>query len=237
MRLTIALPVLNEALLLRESVERILAVLQHALSEVDYALVIADNGSTDRTAEISRALALSQHKVFYLRLPERGKGRAVFAAWQAVPADVYVFMDIDLAVDLSALPLLYKAVLANGGVASGSRFHSASTVTRSFKRRLFSYGYRILLRSIFRTSITDAPCGFKAISQAVWERVAPEVKDRRWFFDTELLLRAEQASFSMTEIPVVWCERTVAGRKSRVRTIQLALEYLGKLISLRCRLL
>jgi hypothetical protein len=67
--------------------------------------------------------------------------------------------------------------------------------------------------------------------------VAPEVKDRRWFFDTELLLRAEQASFSMTEIPVVWCERTVAGRKSRVRTIQLALEYLGKLISLRCRLL
>ncbi|MBU0625632.1 glycosyltransferase [Patescibacteria group bacterium] len=236
MRLIIALPVLNEELLLRRSVERVLESVRLTLPGVECLVVIADNGSTDRTKEIGLLLAQENQSVRYLRLTERGKGRAVLAAWQSAPADVFTFMDIDLSTDLKALPSLYEAVITGGGVASGSRFHPQSKVMRSRFRRWYSFGYRTLLHLLFKTSVSDAPCGFKAISRAVFEQIVPQVEDRRWFFDTELILRAERAGFVLQEIPVIWQEQTIAGRKSRVLAPRLAVEYLFRLISLKKRL-
>jgi len=231
-RLTIALPVLNEESVLRRSVESVIQAAR-GLTDTVTSVVIADNGSTDRTEQIGRQLAAEHSEVHYVRLAERGKGLAVFAAWDVAPADIYAFMDIDLSTDLAALPALVAAVRRSGGMAIGSRYHSGSRVERSWSRRLFSFGYRTLLHTALRTSVHDAPCGFKAISRAVFEFVVPKVEDRRWFFDTELIVRAERAGFPVVEIPVVWREQAQAGRKSRVNAPKLAWEYTRHVLDLR----
>jgi glycosyltransferase involved in cell wall biosynthesis len=226
MKINIALPVLNEERVLRQSVRQLLAVARRELGDFELRIVIADNGSTDRTEEIGRALAVEEPEVGYVRLAERGKGRAVFAAWESELADVYAFMDIDLSTDLAALPGLVEGAVSGGGLAVGSRFHPAAQVERSLSRRFFSAGYRLVLRTVFRTAVSDAPCGFKAIAHSAWVAVGPTVVDRRWFFDTELVLRAERAGFSLEQIPVVWREQVAPGRRSRVSAPQLCVEYL-----------
>ncbi len=233
MKVTIALPVLNEEMVLHRSVEKLVVFIREHMPEADCRVVIADNGSDDRTEEIGKYLADQHDDVEYLRLTERGKGLAIVSAWEKMSAEVYVFMDIDLSTDIAALPELCNVAYGTGGVAAGSRFHKDSVVVRSFARRVISRCYRLVLRRTFGTSISDAPCGFKAIGKEVFRAVVPEVKDRRWFFDTELLIRAERQGFPVNEISVTWKETITQGRKSRVNVPRLAREYLREVLRLK----
>src|SRR3989339_874339 len=233
MRITIALPVLNEEAVLLDSVERVLEAVRSLLPSDIVTVVVADNGSSDRTAEIGQQLANTKPMVHYLRLEERGKGLAVFAAWNQVPADVYVFTDIDLAAELSALPDLVNAIRGGAGLSVGSRFHPASTVERSAGRQFYSLGYRNLLKATFGTSVSDVPCGRKAASASVVAEIVPQVRDRGWFFDAELVVRSERAGFEVHEIPVRWCETTIPGRVSKVNAPKLAAEYFRQVLRLK----
>lgn len=236
MRILIALPVLNEEAVLERSVAAVVEACASGLPEDDVSVVICDNGSDDLTGEIGRRLAAGIPEVKYLRLGERGKGLAIRRAWEADAAEVYVFMDIDLSTDLAALPDLVRTAAECGGMAIGSRFHRDSSVRRSLSRRLVSRCYRRFLRLALGTRINDAPCGFKAASAEVVENIVPFVRDDRWFFDTELVIRAERGGYEVREIPVVWREDASAGRPSKVDVPRLAVEYARQILDLRKRL-
>ena len=81
-----------------------------------------------------------------------------------------------------------------------------SQVTRSPKREFISRTYNLMLRSYLAVSFHDAQCGFKAITAQAAHILLPQVKDDEWFFDTELLVRAQQAGMTMLELPVRWVE-------------------------------
>ncbi|MBI4458362.1 glycosyltransferase [Candidatus Uhrbacteria bacterium] len=229
---TIAIPVLNEEAVLRDAIEKICAAAA-GLAGYAVTLVIADNGSHDGTERIGRELAVAHAEVKYLRLAERGKGRAIRAAWQAHPADINAFMDADLSTDLGALPALIGAVSAGADVAVGSRRHRESKVVRTPLRRLTSRGYGAVLRSFIGTRIADVPCGFKAVSARVIREVLPTVDDQGWFFDSELVLRAERRGFAVREVPVVWRDDRDRPRKSKVDVFRLAGEYVKRAWRLR----
>jgi glycosyltransferase involved in cell wall biosynthesis len=233
MRIVIALPVLNEEKVIAATVESLRAFADRALADHEVVIVIADNGSSDRTEEISRGLASRLMGVSYLRLARRGKGLAIREAWKTEAADVYVFMDADLAVDLDALPELIARIGHGADLAIGSRRLSASVVERSWFRRLLSRGFRGLVAATLDSRISDMPCGFKAVSAAVFRDAVPNVRDDRWFFDTELVIRAERAGLRIDEIPVTWREAEPLGRRSRVRIVPLIGEYLTNMFRLR----
>ncbi|MEA3249357.1 MAG: glycosyltransferase [Patescibacteria group bacterium] len=235
-RVNIALPVLNEEVVLEDAVRQVVDACAFSLPEEEVTVIISDNGSEDRTAEIGKRLAAEISGVRYLRVGETGKGIAIRGAWQSEEADVYVFMDIDLSTDLGALPDLVRTARECGGMAIGSRFHRESKVTRSFVRRLVSFGYRWYLRAVLRTKVNDAPCGFKAATDEVVFNIMPFVRDERWFFDTELVIRAERGGYEIREMPIVWSERAVAGRESKVNVLKLSLEYARKVMDLKKRL-
>src|SRR5256885_4083572 len=78
-------------------------------SELPFAwrIVIADNASSDETPRIAAALAEDLPNVELIRLPERGRGRALRSAWERSDAEVLCYMDVDLSTELRALlPLL-----------------------------------------------------------------------------------------------------------------------------------
>lgn len=233
MRLLIAIPALNEELVIGRNAARVAEFVRKNFPGDEARVVIVDNGSTDRTAEIAAGLAAADPSVRLLRLAERGKGLAIRAAWSSAPADVYVFMDADLATDLEALPRLVREAAESGGIAVGDRYHRDSRIERPFFRRFISAGYRSLARIVLGTRVNDLPCGFKAAAASVVSAVLSQVKNDSWFFDSELVVRAEKAGFPVRGIPIRWREHVETGRRSRVRVARLAWQYWRQIVWLR----
>ena len=164
-------------------------------------------------------------------MPEKGRGRALRAAWSRSDAAVLAYMDVDLSTDLAAvLPLIAPLVSGHSDVAIGTRLHRGSRVVRGPKRDFISRSYNLMLRHTLSARFSDAQCGFKAIRREVAEHLLPLVEDNGWFFDTELLVLAERTGLRIHEVPVDW----VDDPDSRVHIVSTAMadvRGIGRLIN------
>ncbi|NJM34905.1 MAG: glycosyltransferase [Rhodomicrobium sp.] len=128
-KLNVTFPVLNEEKQLAASVERMMdycAAERIALHET----CIADNGSTDRTGEIGKALSAKYPNVTYLSVGKRGFGLALKTAWARSEADFAGYMDVDLATDLKHLKEVHDLIRSGAGydLYLGSRLKSGASV-------------------------------------------------------------------------------------------------------------
>jgi putative flippase GtrA len=225
----IVIPVYNEEAVLEASVRKVRSYLDEQFP-FSALVSIADNASTDQTWPIASALAASMPGVQAFRLGEKGRGRALRAVWSVSPARVVAYMDVDLATDLDALlPLVAPLLSGHSDLAIGTRLAPGARVVRGTKRELISRCYNVLIRALLRNRFTDAQCGFKAARGEVARDLLPLVRDEEWFFDTELLVRAERSGMRIHEVPVDW----VDDLDSRVDVVRTALEDLRGV----CRLL
>jgi putative flippase GtrA len=202
----IVVPVYNEAPGLEASIRRLHAYLA-ASFPLPWSITLADNASTDATLAIARALADELPSIAVVHLAERGRGRALRAAWTASDAPVLAYMDVDLSTGLDALlPLVAPLVSGHSDLSIGTRLATGSRVVRGPKREVVSRAYNLLLRSTLRSGFSDAQCGFKAVRAEVARDLLPLVEDEDWFFDTELLLVAERSGLRIHEVPVDWAD-------------------------------
>jgi putative flippase GtrA len=95
-------------------------------------------------------------------------------------------------------------------------------VVRGPKREAISRSYNILLKAALQSGFSDAQCGFKAARADVARALLPLVEDEGWFFDTELLVLAEENGLRIHEVPVDW----VDDPGSTVHVVRTALEDL-----------
>ncbi|MBY6538092.1 bifunctional glycosyltransferase family 2/GtrA family protein [Rhodococcus sp. BP-349] len=202
----VVVPVYNEEAALEACVRRLHAFLR---ADVPWSTVItvADNASTDATRSIAERLARELDGVSVRHLDDKGRGRALKAAWTESEADIVAYMDVDLSTDLGALvPLLAPLASGHSDLAIGSRLASSSRVVRGAKREFISRTYNVLLRTGLRTRFSDAQCGFKAARTEVVRELLPLIEDTGWFFDTELLVLAERVGLRIHEVPVDWVD-------------------------------
>ena len=219
----IVIPVYNEEADLECSVRRL-----HAFLDEDFPypcrITIADNASTDGTWSLALGLAEQLEQVSAIRLEEKGRGRALRAAWSASEASILAYMDVDLSTDLRALlPLVAPIISGHSDLAIGSRLARNSRVVRGPKRELISRSYNLILKGTLSATFTDAQCGFKAIRASVAADLLPLVEDNNWFFDTELLVLAQRTGLRIHEVPVDW----VDDPDSRVKIVATAREDLA----------
>src|SRR3954454_5901813 len=218
----IVVPVYNEEAGLDRSIRRLHRFLSDGFP-FSWRIVIADNASTDGTSDAARLLAASLPGVVALRLEEKGRGRALRAAWTASEARVVCYMDADLSTDLRALMPLVSALLSgHSDVAIGTRLAHGARVVRGPKRELISRAYNRLLHTALRARFSDAQCGFKAVRREVAAGLLGDVRDDGWFFDTELLVLAQRRGLRIHEVPVDW----VDDPDSRVKIVRTAAEDL-----------
>jgi hypothetical protein len=102
--------------------------------------------------------------------------------------------------------LIAPLIAGHSDVAIGSRLLRGAVVTRQWRREVLSRGYNLLLKLSFRNGFSDAQCGFKALTRSAARALLPLVEDNQWFFDTELLLLAEEHGYCIHEVPVAWVE-------------------------------
>jgi hypothetical protein len=139
-------------------------------------------------------------------------------------------MDVDLSTDLSALPVMFRALVAEGyDLAVGSRLMRESRIRRCLNREIISRIYNVLVKAVLFTHFSDAQCGFKALTRQAVERLVPRVQDQSWFFDTELLVLAEKLGYRIQDVPVTWNEDD----DSRVKIVQTAWEDIKGVFRLR----
>ncbi|HTA35535.1 MAG TPA: dolichyl-phosphate beta-glucosyltransferase [Solirubrobacteraceae bacterium] len=225
----IVIPVYNEEHALEASVRKLHRYMKREFTFA-FRLTIADNASVDGTLAKARTLAEELAEVDVLHLDQKGRGRALRAAWMNSDAEVVAYMDVDLSTELSALPsLLVPLLQRRADVAIGSRLTPGAEVTRGFKRELISRSYNILLRIGLGVGFSDAQCGFKAVRRELAAPLLGRVQDERWFFDTELLYQAERARLAIHEVPVRW----VDDEDSRVQLVATACEDLRGIRRLR----
>ena len=225
----VVIPVYNE----ERDLERSVTTLREFLQEYcpyRWRIVVADNASVDRTLEVAQKLSSLYPEVDYIHLDQKGRGRALRRAWLESDADIVSYMDVDLSTNLEAFPALIDGLVKGGHhIAIGSRLKKGAQVERQLRREIISRCYNLLIRAMFWNKFSDAQCGFKALTRKAVEDLVPMLKDQGWFFDSELLLRAEQKGYRIHEVPVEW----VDDPDSRVNIVQTAWGDLKGLLRVR----
>jgi hypothetical protein len=218
----IVVPVYNEEGQLAHSITALRAFLDTSFPFVT-TITIADNASTDGTWDIASHLSHTLSGVSAIHLDEKGRGRALRAAWTKSTATVVSYMDVDLATGLDALlPLVAPLLSGHSDVAIGTRLGSGAHVVRGTRREFISRAYNLLLRTALRSECTDAQCGFKAMRRHAAAELLPLVEDDEWFFDTEVLVTAQRIGLRIHEVPVDWVDDV----DSRVQLLPTAIKDL-----------
>jgi glycosyltransferase involved in cell wall biosynthesis len=223
---TLVIACYNEEPILESSVGETFRVLDALrwTSEV----VFVDDHSRDRTAEIiDRIVAAHPDRaISVIRHPQNvGRGGTVTDGIRAARGRYVGFIDIDLEVHAMYLLPCLLALEQGADVATALRIYRFHW--RSLDRYILSRGYRWLSSHVIPPTLQDTETGFKLFNR---ERILPVLdacRDRGWFWDTEVMVRAHYAGLQIREIPVLFLRRF--DKQSSVRPVRDTIDYLQKL--------
>ncbi len=193
----IVLPVLNE----REALPWVLARVP-----AGYEPIVVDNGSSDGSGELAAALGAR-----VVHEPRPGFGAACFAGLRAARADVVCFMDCDASLDPQELPRVADPVAAGAAdLVLGAR-HGAWAPHARLANRVLA----LELRRRTGVRLTDLGPMRAARREALLEL---GIRDRRFGWPLEMVLRAAGSGWAIREVPVGYSER--AGRSKVTGTVR-----------------
>jgi glycosyltransferase AglD len=203
-QISMVLPAYNEVEYLQPAVEKTTEALKEFVNS--YEIIIAEDGSTDGTAELAEELAQKNSWVKHIHREKRlGRGTALNNAFKHSNGHVLAYMDLDLATDLKYLNPLVEAITIEGyDFSTGSRMLPESKAERSAGRSLSSKTYNFLVRQMLGSKLRDHQCGFKAFRREAIMELIDQVKATHWFWDTEILVRAHRCGYKIKEIAVEW---------------------------------
>lgn len=184
--------------------ERLGATLSSMPACVD-AIVVVDDGSTDRTAEVARASG--DPRVRLLAHPtNRGVGAAITTGYRdafAAGADVAVVMGADGQMDPDELPRLVRPILSGSAdYAKGDRLSHASIGAMPRHRRVGNAVFSLLTRAVTGLAVSDSQCGYTALSRSAAARLDLERLWPGYGYPNDLLARAAAAGLRVTDVPV-----------------------------------
>jgi glycosyltransferase involved in cell wall biosynthesis len=198
--ISIVMPAHNEEGYLHQAVKTVVAGLR--ASGRPFEVIIAENGSSDRTADELDSLTSDYPEVTALRLPHADYGGALRSGFLAASGDIVVNFDVDF-VDLGFLDDALERMLPAEDLAMviGSKRAPGALDRRGSGRRLITTVFSRILRHGFGLQASDTH-GIKAMRRSL---VAPQVSACQLgqdVFDTELVLRLERSRLRVIEIPV-----------------------------------
>lgn len=159
---TVVIPVYNDVQALKDAVPKVIPILSSLTSQ--YELIIAEDASTDGSAECAADYARNNPNIIHLHRNERlGRGSALTLAASKARGEIFCYFDVDMATDISHLEELLKHIREGFDIATGSRLLPESRIIRSTGREIKSRGYNFLVRLFLRSTLSDHQCGFKAL--------------------------------------------------------------------------
>ena len=215
MRLSILIPAYQEEATIAEILKRVTAIDTETLG-FDKQVVVCDDGSTDRTAEIAAAVAAGDPRVVVVRHDKnRGKGAAIRTALASADGDYALVQDADLEYEVSDYPALLREVLKGARVVYGSRFLANPRPTgmktaNYVANRMLTVTANIL----YGLTISDEATCFKLFETALLREL--DLECTGFEFCPEVTAKLGRRKIPVVEVPISYTARAVEdGKKVR----------------------
>ncbi len=210
--LTLVIPAFRES----ERLPKFLKTLLDQLPK-DIHIIIVDDGSPATDFEIleSQLQELKHPQIELLRYPiNRGKGGAIEYGLEHSKSKWVGFLDADGSIPAYEVLALWTYAKNHEDVdfILSSRINLlGKNINRTFKRHLFGRIFVTYLSLLFQVPVYDSQCGFKIFKATVFKKIAHLIQNKRWLWDTELIILAHKFGSKMIEIPIDW--KDVPGSK------------------------
>jgi glycosyltransferase involved in cell wall biosynthesis len=204
MRISIVIPVFNEA----KTIRRVLDRIQECVSGL-HEIIVVDDASTDGTAEIVGRHAETDARIRLLRHARNaGKTAALRTAFAQVSGDVVVIQDGDLEYDPADIPDLVAPIVDNrGDICLGSRFLVKRAGRVLYYRHYLANKFLTFLNNALTDlNCTDVETGYKAMRAEIARNLI--IESSGFGFEVEIVAKCKKAGYRFYEVPISYFGRT-----------------------------
>ena len=205
--ISIVVPAFNEQERLPATLRAIVEYLD-GCQQVQYEVLVVDDGSADGTARVVEEFARSRPEVRLLANGRnRGKGYSVRHGMLKATGEWVLFTDSDLSAPIEEARKLFEAARREGAlIAIGSRAldRSLISVHQSWFRETAGRIFNLIMRALTGLPFHDTQCGFKLFEARAARDVFGRQRIERWGFDAEVLFIARKLGYKTVEVPVRW---------------------------------
>jgi glycosyltransferase involved in cell wall biosynthesis len=220
------IPAFNEEMRLESSVKILLKFLKKHFGK-NFEVIISEDGSTDKTYQIALMISKKFSNVKVIKNRHIGKGHAIVKGFEHANGDIVGFVDADLSTDINFLPEVIEKIKNGADISIGSRYVEGNRIVkRTFGRWFVSKLYNLLIQIIFSSKIKDHQCGFKFFKKNSVMKLIKKVKNKKFVWDSELLIRAQREGYRIAEVPVNWTEKKGGQLKISKGIIQMLIDAL-----------
>jgi glycosyltransferase involved in cell wall biosynthesis len=227
---SIVIPAFNEGARIPATLESVLECIRARGWQAE--VLVVNDGSTDQTAAVVRALMPSAPELRLIENPgNRGKGFSVRNGMLEARGTIVLFTDADLSSPIEEAERLFAAIEAGAAIAIGSRWLESNRQThrQPLYRQFFGRCFNAVTRVGLQLPFADTQCGFKAFTHQAVQAVFPLQTIERWGFDPEILLIALKRGLHIVEVPVSWAH----DKRTRVSYLRDGLRMLQEIAQIR----
>lgn len=231
MKLSLVVPMYNEASIICDTAKTLSSYLQEHFSE--YELLFVDDGSKDGTAKLVQELNLPNVRVLGYE-KNRGKGCAVRTGMLEATGDIAMFIDADLAYGTDVIKQAVDILEAQPDkqMLIGSRvLHPEGYEGYTFVRKLASKAYIKVLNLYGGLKLSDSQCGCKAYRGKAIHDIFSRCETDGFAFDFETILWAQKLGYDIVELPV----KIINHRDSKINVVRDTFRMLKELRAIKKR--
>ena len=202
MKLSVLVPVYNEAETIAEILRRVRAV----DTGLEREIVVVDDGSTDGTREILQQQGSAEDTIVIYHETNQGKGAAVRTALQHATGDILLVQDADLEYDPREYSDLLKPILEDRSqVVYGSRFRGGPHKAMFFWHMVGNKFLTLVTNVLYNTILSDMETCYKVFTREVADKL--RLRSPRWGFDPEITTQILKMGYRIYEVPISYTGR------------------------------
>ncbi len=226
--LSIIIPAHNEEYRLPPSLAKIDAFLQ--TQDYTYEIIVVENGSSDRTADVTREFAADHPYVQLMEVETRGKGLAVQAGMLAASGDYRFICDTDLSMPIDEIVKFLPPQVDGFDIMIGTREgEGARRIDEPEYRHFIGRVLNWIVKLTAVREFEDTQCGFKMFTGHAAEDLFSVQQMTGIGFDVELLFVALRRGYKVHEVPITW----YFDPESKMRLVQDSLHILLEIWQIR----
>lgn len=235
MKLSVIIPAYNEEAIVADTAKALRGALDALVTQgtIDsFELIFVSDGSSDNTPSLLQEAADADTRIrACLYTPNRGKGYAVRYGIGVSTGDLLLYTDCDLAYGTDVIGKAVRQLSDSGAdILVGSRaMHPEGYAGYTPLRKFVSVLYLRILGIAAGFRLSDSQAGFKAMRGDVGRTIFSACQIDRFAFDLEMLMRAQQAGHSITEMPI----KVVNHRKSSIHLVRDSVRMLRDIVRIK----